>query len=226
MLGNYIIGIIFILLGTGFLLEQLAVINFGSFISLYWPSLLIVIGIIKLFNKKSSRTGNFILILIGGLLQADRLDLISYNIWQLFWPILLIIIGLKFIFFKKSSTKDFTFDHENNFDDSDIVNSFNIFSGMKTLNQSKSFKGGNVTAILGGAEIDLRGAKISDGEAYLEATAMFGGINIFVPTDWKVETTGLPIFGGWENNTLINPDSNAPVLKIKCFAAFGGIEIK
>ena len=72
----------------------------------------------------------------------------------------------------------------------------------------------------------MRGTNISDGEAYVELTAMFGGINLLVPQDWKVEVTGIPIFGGWENKTILNTNPDAPVLKVKCFVAFGGIEVK
>lgn len=223
MTSKVILGIILILLGLGFLMDNFYVIDFGDYLSTYWPSVLILIGIIKLFDKRSSKTGNIILILIGGIFQLNNLGLIRYDFWDLFWPLILIIIGLNFIFSKKPSVKSYS---NNRIDSDETINSFVIFSGLKELNQSKSFKGGNATAIFGGSDIDLRGAELYNREAYLDLTAIFGGIDVFVPQSWRVEMSGVPIFGGWSNKTMINTDPNAPVLKIKCFVAFGGIEVK
>jgi hypothetical protein len=61
----------------------------------------------------------------------------------------------------------------------------------------------------------------------LDLLVAFGGIDIRVPQDWKVVTTGIPIFGGWENKTesIENSQPEAPVLEVRCMAAFGGVEI-
>ncbi len=223
MTGKIIVGIILIVLGLGFLMDNFYIIDFGDYLSTYWPSALIIIGIINLFDKKSSKMSNIILILIGGIFQLNRLGLLKYDFWDVFWPILLIIIGLSFIFSRRPSVKIYP---SNKVNSENTINSFAMFSGLKELNQSSSFEGGNVTAIFGGADIDLRGAELSNGEAYLELTTLFGGIDVFVPPNWRVEMSGVPIFGGWSNKTMINTDANAPVLKIKCFVAFGGIEVK
>lgn len=231
MMSKYLLGIILILIGAGFLLDQFSIISFGDIFSLYWPSFLILIGISGLFDKKSSKTGNMIIIVLGGLLQLDRLDLIDVNIYKLFWPILLIIIGLKTIFsndkikteFKSDSRKE---NMTKNITLEDRIDIFAIFSGIETNIQSKEFKGGKATAILGGIELDLRDAKFDNREILIEINAILGGVDIQVSPDWRVDVTGTPIFGGWSNKTKSNIDPNAPLLKIKCFAVFGGVEIK
>jgi hypothetical protein len=62
----------------------------------------------------------------------------------------------------------------------------------------------------------------------LDLAAAFGGIDIKVPNDWKVEVTGVPIFGGWTDKTHYTPqpDGREKILAIKCLAIFGGVEIK
>ena len=220
MSNRKLVGIILILLGIGFLLQQFTAFDFGDILYTYWPSILIIIGLVKLVQKQSSTLGNIILILIGALFQANRLGLINYSFGDIFWPAILILVGLNFILSRKPNYSSDSLDEESS------VNNFVIFSGIKTLNYSQSFKGGTATALFGGIDIDLRGANISDGEAYLELTAMFGGIDLLVPQDWKVEVTGVPILGGWENKTILNTNPDAPVLKVKCFVAFGGIEVK
>lgn len=84
----------------------------------------------------------------------------------------------------------------------------------------------DVTAILGGAALDLRDAHI-DEVAAVDAFAMFGGVQLLVPKDWRVSVGGLPIFGGYQDRTLGNgslpPD--APLLKVNATAIFGGAEV-
>lgn len=231
MKGKYFWGIILILVGTGFLLEQFEIITFGEMFSLYWPSILILLGLIGLFDRKSSKFGNLILILIGGLLQIDRLDLVEGGAFKLAWPLLLILVGLKVIFSRDSivintsnSVKKTKF--RGNFTLEDSFDETAILSGIETNIQSQSFKGGKATAILGGIEIDLRGSKLHNNEAIIDVTVIMGGVDIFVPPGWRVEVSGTPILGGWSNKTKFNNDPNAPVLKIQCFVMLGGMDVK
>ena len=82
--------------------------------------------------------------------------------------------------------------------------------------------------MFGGAEVDLRDAAISDEGAALDLSAIFGGIELYVPQNTHVEVTGIPIFGGWENKMRrrANDDDTLTVLKVNCLAVFGGVEIK
>lgn len=229
MSGKYFVGIILILLGLGFLLDQTGYIQFGDIISVYWPVILIIGGLTGLLDRKSSKTGNLIVLGLGILFQLNRLDILDVNVFRLFWPVVLIIVGLNIIFTKGVMKHKDPVNPEKwskNVVDDSTVDSFVIFSGLETNNQSQLFKGGKLTAIFGGIELDLTGANLEDNEAFIDVTALFGGVEIFVPNNWRIETTGVPIFGGWSNKTRPNQDPNAPVLKIRCTAVFGGIEVK
>lgn len=78
----------------------------------------------------------------------------------------------------------------------------------------------------GGAELDLRGAHI-DQEAEVEATAIFGGVDILVPRGWRISVGGLPIFGGYEDKTKGNGSlpADAPRLNVRATAIFGGVGV-
>lgn len=102
---KYFFGIILIVVGLGLFLEQLNIISFGNIMSLYWPSILILLGIIGLFDHKSSKFGNSILILVGLMLQINRLNLIDVNMFRFIVPILLIAVGVKILFTKKEDNK-------------------------------------------------------------------------------------------------------------------------
>lgn len=98
MKGRFFWGIILILVGAGFLLDQANYIEFGTVISTYWPSIIILAGISGLFEKGSSKLGNLIVISLGALFQLKQLDYIEFNVFRAFWPIVLILIGLNMIF--------------------------------------------------------------------------------------------------------------------------------
>lgn len=237
MSGRYFFGIILILLGVGFLLQQADMIEFNEILKNYWPSLIILAGLSGLFDRRSSKFGNLLVIVFGVLLQLNRLEYFDFNVFELFWPAVLILIGINLIFsrgvkshkeapFFRSSSKDNDEKSSRNVTVDDTVDSFVMFAGLETNNQSQEFRGGKATALMGGIDLDLRGASLHNNEAYLELNAMFGGIDVFVPSHWRVEMTGVPVFGGWGNKTRPNSDPSAPTLKIKCFVMFGGVEVK
>ena len=230
MSGRVLWGFILILLGGGLLLDQTGYINFGDIISLYWPSILILVGFFGLFDRRSSKIGNIIAIIFGILFQLNRLDYITIDVFKLFFPLILIIMGLNIIFSKGVRKHNSPVEPEKwskkNLSAEDVVDMFVVFSGIETINQSQYFKGGKISAIFGGIDLDLSGTTLNNNEAFLDVSALFGGVDIIVPRHWRVEMMGTPILGGWDNKTRPSTDPNAPVLKINGTAIFGGIEVK
>ncbi|MUV37020.1 hypothetical protein JNUCC1_00826 [Lentibacillus sp. JNUCC-1] len=165
MSGKYWIGLLFIVLGFGFLLHQADIWDFSNVLSTWWPLIVIGIGVIHIVNSTYSYLPGFIFILIGGFFLVDRsvdMDLIPY-----LWPLILITIGLTFIFSKVH--------HKTHKDSNQIIDTFSLFSGVDLKSQSQKFEGGSVTALFGGAEIDLRETALSEEGAALDLTALFGG---------------------------------------------------
>lgn len=91
---------------------------------------------------------------------------------------------------------------------------------------SKSFKGGDVTTVLGGSEIDLSQADFT-GTVRLEVTQIMGGTKIIVPPHWEVRSEITAIFAGFEDKrqqpAMTNPEK---VLIINGTSVLGGIELK
>lgn len=211
------IGFILIIFGFGFFLHQADVWDFPEVLSIFWPLILIIIGVVQLSNRSISSFSGILFIAIGGLFLLNQW--VDMNLAAYIWPLLLIIIGLTFIFSKIG--RDKSLDSERS------MRVFTLFSGTEVRSQSKQFEGGNVTSIFGGAEIDLRDAIFSEKGASLEITALFGGVSIYLPENVRVEVTGIPIFGGWEDKTRrrMNNDEGIPVLYVHYLTAFGGAEI-
>jgi len=220
MKGRTFIGILLIILGTVFLLDRMEIVEFTTLISMYWPVILIAVGVNQLFSREHSNSSAIILISIGLFFQLKNLDLLPSDIGNYFWPVLLIIIGA--IILLGGSKQSGILKYKD-----DTINHFVVFSGLENKCVSKNFKGGSATAAFGGIDLDFREAELSKEGAFLELTAAFGGIEIKVPEHWRVVVKGMPIFGAWENKVkaLDVGGENQPILNVKCLVMFGGIEI-
>ena len=88
--------------------------------------------------------------------------------------------------------------------DSAFLQEFALFSSLKRKVDTQAFEGGEVSSVFGGVEIDLRKAAISSasGQAILEASAAFGGIEVRVPETWNVVLQGTAVFGAYEDKTI------------------------
>jgi hypothetical protein len=107
--------------------------------------------------------------------------------------------------------------------DADEIDLVTSFGELKYVSTATSFRGGEVTTWFGGGILDLRGAQLDPAGATLRTQTVFGGGNLIVPADWRVETKIVPIFGGAADG---RPDGNrpegGPTLRIEGVAVFGG----
>ena len=219
---NNWVGFVLIILGALFLLDTFNIMDFGGVITNWWPAILIIIGLIKLQDQ--DRGAGIIFILIGVFFLLTTHDIVEWSsIWKL-WPIALIMIGLSMVF--KGRRSNWSLTNESTIGN-DFIHSNAVFGGSEHTITSQNFKGGETMALFGGVELDLRDAKISPDGCKIHATALFGGVEIIVPTDWNVILTGTPIFGGIDSKSRRKSDaSSGNDIYIHCTVAFGGVEIK
>jgi predicted membrane protein len=92
---------------------------------------------------------------------------------------------------------------------------------------SQDFQGGEVAAIFGGMELDLRDAGLAGGRAVIDATVICGGIEVRVPKDWRVNIQTTTLFGGTESKrSQPGPEDARGELTITGTVLCGGIEVK
>lgn len=103
-----------------------------------------------------------------------------------------------------------------------------IFGGTKQRVTIKNFRGGRLTAVFGGFEVDLTRADIDGQVAIIDASALFGGGEIRVPPTWIIDVQGIAILGGFTDETHqdIADPATAKRLIVKGLAALGGVVIK
>jgi predicted membrane protein len=109
----------------------------------------------------------------------------------------------------------------------DSVDINGILSGNKRTVISKNFKGGTITAVLGGVDINLLNADMQS-PAVLDVTVLMGGVKIIVPAGWEVKNNVTTILGGVEERRqYIQTDaSDKKVLILKGTTILGGIDVR
>ena len=196
-----------------------------------WQMLLIVIGTVSLFTSEN-KTPGMILIFIGGFFMIPRI--LDIDTGKLFFPMLLIAIGLMLLFkrgmfnwrhpFKVAGPGNSGF---TSYVEEGFINESNIFSGSKHRVVNQVFKGGKVSNIFGGTEIDLTQATLAEGRNELIIECIFGGVTLIVPSDWKVVLNMSSIMGGFSDKRMyIKESSDSRILIVKGTAIFGGGEVK
>ncbi len=222
--GQIIIGIFVALLGAVFTLHNLDLIDGWLYLRL-WPLVIVALGA-GMALQADNGGGRFwggAVALIGLLILFKNLDWIGFGVWDL-WPVILILIGASVILhsFRGRRQRMLKQTGEND----DTLSAVAVLSGFRRAVVSREFRGGEITAVMGGAEIDLRGASMSRGrEASIEIFAFWGGVELQAPREWSVKVVGTPILGGYEDNTFQPQEPDAPRLFIRGTVIMGGVEI-
>lgn len=106
------------------------------------------------------------------------------------------------------------------------IREFAFLGGIERNNTSQTFRGGDITAALGGVELDLRECRMAPEGARLDVLAFMGGVSLRIPKDWCVVSDVSVMLGGMDDRTTAPVDTAAPKLLITGQAIMGGIEIK
>ena len=186
--------------------------DFSLFFRGWWTLFLIIPSLIGLIKRESIGC-SFLVLILGILMLLASQDIIEWSIiWKIFVPLIIIVVGLSIIFGNKrvrsvrANAKEYVA----------------VFSGIdEIIKEIKSdFK---VTSVFGGVELDLRDVDLKN-DLVIDCFCLFGGIDIRLPKDVKLEISGFPVFGGVENKYHSNKDSKVTVY-VNQMTIFGGIDL-
>ena len=211
-------GIIAIIAGILFTLDNLDVLDARLFFRL-WPIVFILVGLNLLFNKQRRHFTGSAFLILGLLLLLDNLGYIDFNASDLL-PLLLVLLGVRVIQRHRSRNEPLPDDAES------TITASGVLGGVERTCSSQDFKGGQLTAFMGGCEIDLREASIASGPAVIDIFVMWGGVELKVPEDWRVTTETQPILGGVVDRTRAPKGGSEKSLILKGSAIMGGVEVR
>ncbi len=216
-----IIGVFIVAIGLLITLDNIEVMNAAAWLR-FWPLVFVALGGFMTLRADTAgaRVWGAAVALIGVLLIARNFEWLSFSIMGL-WPLVLILIGGGIVLRSMRSARGISSAQEA----SSVLNGLAIMSGFNRSVTTHDFQGGEITAIMGGAEIDLRGATITRGEAVLNVFAFWGGVELHVPHEWNVQVVAIPILGGFEDKTQRPLQPGAPRLVVRGYAIMGGMEI-
>ena len=175
--------------------------------------------------RRSFHPGGWIIPIIVGTVFLINDVVYDYDLRQYLWPSIIIGIGL-FMIFRPRGGKGRLWESNTESSD-DAIDAVSIFGGTKRNIISKDFKGGDITTIFGGTELNFGQADINP-TATLEITQLFGGTKLVVPPHWNIKSEVVCVFGGIDDKRHLvkdAPESNK-VLVLRGTCVFGGIDIK
>jgi len=246
-----VLGIIIVFVGVFLLFHNLDIIPWEVYhIIISWPALLIGIGVVLLFDGKSSnKSAGIFLSAIGALFLLPRI--FNVNVNGFFFPLVIIVIGILFII--RSSTKKSyriasagrnTILFDNRIEDlngvekskmgvnqNGIVTQDYVFSGSKEKWTYTHVKGIEISSVFSGLELDLTQIELSPevDRVHIKVSAVFGGVILYVPDDWNIIIQKTGIFGSFVDNRPRNVaqfSSSGKQVYLELEAVFGGGEIK
>lgn len=221
---NMLWGIVLIAIGVVLGLNAFDITNIDLFFDGWWTLFIIIPCFIDLFKDKD-KTGNIVGLVIGIFLLLSCQELIDFSsLWKMVVPVVLILVGLSFIFkntFSDSAKKIKEINSKNKENDKEILA---VFSSQKVNVGDEKFEGSSISCVFGGVSLDLREAKITS-DIVINATSVFGGIDILVSDNVTVKVNSTSIFGGVDNKRENNSD-NRKIIYVNATCLFGGVDIK
>jgi hypothetical protein len=248
--GHAVAGAILLIIGLAFLLTNLGVFPVEE-VRRYWPVILIAwgaglaLGFGGRFGQGFPGSPRLLWgamwMVTGGLLLAQNFGYLHGDVWQVIWPVMLIFLGISFLFRRHwhgippgipgvSGGPMGTGPSSAPGSGANSLDETTVFGGINRRIDSQDFEGGHLSSVFGGIEIDLRKANTKKDEIIITADAVFGGIELMVPEQWRVTVQGAGVFGGYEDQTHPSPsgtaDEKRPHLIVTGSAVFGGVSVK
>jgi predicted membrane protein len=221
-----VIGFILVLAGLFLVIRNTGFFpDFIDHVVFSWPMLLVTIGLVLTLGA-TEKTGGIIVMAVGGFFMIPLLFRESFHMYNMFWPSIFIIIGVIFIVTRRKGWNTVT---SKGVAADDFIDYVNVFSGGERQIVSENFRGGRVSAVFGGMELDLTKAKLAPGRNYLEIACVFGGATIIVPDSLYVTIEVTPVLGGFNDTRKLSPGRTVDPgsqLIIKGAVIFGGGEVK
>lgn len=214
-------GILLVLIGINIIGQRFLPWHIDIFFK-GWQAFIIIIPCVLSILDHGLKIGNGIGLAIGTYWFLEVQDFVPiHSLGKLLGPVILIIIGINFLSQGKEKNKIHV-EHSGN---SGLPNITAMFSSKNEKITGTGFYGSTLDSIFGSVNLDLRDAIITE-DIVIDATALFGSININVPSDVCVKVSSTALFGAVKNHTKEPENLSLPTIFINGLSMFGGVDIR
>jgi hypothetical protein len=85
-----------LIVGIAMIMAQLGEPSMWMQISMWWPSLVILLYAVRLLAGIGTVKWTLIMTVVFGIIQLQKLDIVS-SFWGLFWPLMLVVLGISML---------------------------------------------------------------------------------------------------------------------------------
>lgn len=101
-----------------------------------------------------------------------------------------------------------------------------VFSKSVRYIHSQELHKLDVSTVMGTTSLYLDQAKLKDGQAKLDLDAAFSKVDIYIPSDWRVQADASPVFSHFSALNSSDLALDAPLLKIDADLVFSQVTIR
>jgi predicted membrane protein len=237
--GRVVFGLILCILGFLWTLDSLDIVESEPILD-WWPMVLVLFGLSRLMGIGTRRhlAVGAIFTFAGMWLLLRQFDVVQVGLFDL-WPLILFGVGAMLVWNSLRRTApggamagDVSGDPgalggmRSGTEPADSISTVAIWSGAQHKIISQAFRGGEITAVMGGADLDCRAARLENGRAVIDLFVWWGGVEFKVPEDWQVVNEGFVIMGAIEDKSKAQPAGPVQTLVLRGMVVMGGVEIK
>ena len=213
-----LVGLLIVAAGLLLLAENIGLVQARSLLS-YWPLAVLGVGIM-MFRRAAdtaARTWAGFVMFAGGWWTLSLVFGWSVRLSTLF-PIGLVMLGVVII------QRALGLRNTDAGSADQALSDLAFWSGIERKVNAQFFRRADLTAIMGGIQMDFRQAAIN-GEAVIDLFVVMGGVELRVPPDWVVSNQMVAIMGGASDKST-GPSDSRNRLVLRGFVLMGGVEVK
>ncbi|HHV12727.1 MAG TPA: cell wall-active antibiotics response protein [Clostridiales bacterium] len=230
-LTNVLWGLFFVVVGIGIAGNVLNLWDFNLFFNGWWTFFIIIPCFISMIQSGFG-IASTIGFIFGVLLFVSCNVKLKFSVWELIIPVILIFIGIRILLQNVLRRRPRLTNQDGDFTGASggaytgaAKSDYNATFSSNRIHVTDVFAGTDLNAIFGALVLDLRDAQIMN-DVEINATTVFGGIDIYLPAGVNIRVNNVPVFGGVSNKSNQYAQPGAPTIYLNSTCMFGGIDIK
>lgn len=212
-----LVGLLIVLAGVLLTADNLGLVEAGRVLR-FWPIGVLATGILMWFRATDTgaRTWAGFVVALGGLWTIARVLDWPVNFSMVF-PLAIVMVGVVIVQRALGMRQP-------QVGAAQSMSELAFWSGIDKRVSTALFRRADLTAVMGGIQLDFRDSQIS-GEAVVDMFVLMGGVELRLPPDWTVSNQVVAIMGGVQEKSTGATDGKHRLI-LRGFVMMGGVEVK